>query len=144
MSHMKDIMSLIHELSDDIQSIILNYLPYDKTKTLNKRLYKLNYDKIIPLRLKISFETYIRKIIVDDLDFVFDILLTKNLWRWINMKKYRYNQIIFKNYIHFLNYFSLDKDSKKCSALIKKAIDITGLDRKQHKNKINRNIIWTK
>lgn len=141
---MKDIMSLIHELSDDIQSIILNYLPYDKTKTLNKRLYKLNYDKIIPLRLKISFETYIRKIIVDDLDFVFDILLTKNLWRWINMKKYRYNQIIFKNYIHFLNYFSLDKDSKKCSALIKKAIDITGLDRKQHKNKINRNIIWTK
>ena len=141
---MIDIISLINELPDDIQSIIFSYLPYNKTKFLNKNLYKKNYNKIIPVRLKISFETYIRKVIADDLDFVFDTLLANNLWRWINMKKYRYNQLIFNNYIYFLDFFSLDKDSKKCSSLIKNAIYITGLDGKQHKNKINRNIIWTK
>jgi hypothetical protein len=141
---MMDLMRIVNNLPDEIQSIIISYLPYNKIKFLNREQYKLTYSKNIPRCLKISFETYIRKIVVDDLDFVFNVLLDNNLYRWINMKKYRHNQIIFINYIYFLKYFSLENNSKKCSALINSIIDITGLDRKQHKNKINRNIIWIK
>lgn len=141
---MSKLMTLTHHLPDDIQSIIISYLPYNKTKFFNKYLYKLNYTKIIPVSLKISFEIYIRKIIIDDFDFIFNIMLNNNLSRWINMKKYRHNQMIFNNYIYFLKYFSTEKGSMKCLSLINDTINITGLNGKQHKNKINRNIIWIK
>ena len=142
--YQNDIISNIKQLPDEIIDIIFNYLPYNKKKLMNKDLYKSIYPKIIPLKLKISFETYIRTVITNDFDFVFDILLNNNYCRWINMKKYRYEQMIFSNYIYFIKNFSLENNSKKCLTLINNIIDITGLDRKQHKNKINRNIIWIK
>jgi len=131
-------------LPDDVVGIILNYLPYNKKLTLNTESYKKNHIIVIPRYLKISFENYIRTIIIKDYDFIFNILLNDNLLRWISMKNYRYEQMIFKNYIYFLKYFSLQNNSEKCLLLLKNIIFISGLDRKQHKNNINRNIIWIK
>lgn len=139
-----NILSNINIIPDEIIEIVFSYLPYSKRKLLDKKSYIMSHPKIIPLSLKISFETYIRKIISSDFDFVFNTLLNNNFIRWINMKKYRYNQMIFINYIFFLKYFSRENNSKKCLTLINNIIDITDLNGKQHKNKINRNIIWIK
>lgn len=140
-----DIISNIHNIIlDEIMCIILSYLPHSKRKLLNKDSYSSSYTKNIPLQLKISFETYIRKIVSSDFDFVFNILLNNNFTRWIHMKKYRHNQMIFINYIYFLKYISQENNSNECLKLINNIIDITDLNGKQHKNKINRNIIWIK
>lgn len=139
-----DIIYNIKELPDDIKKYIFDFLPNNKIKCLNKTLYNLTYPKNIPLHLKISFETYIRKVIVDDYDFIFTVLIKNNLNRWVSMKKYIYERMIFKNYIHFLRYFSQEKNSKNCLKVINEIIDNSGLNIKQHKNIINRNIIWIK
>ena len=139
-----DIMYNIKELPDDIKKYIFDFLPNNKVKYLNKTLYNLTYPKIIPLYLNISYEIYIRKIITNDYEFIFKVLINNNLNRWIAMKKYIYERMIFKNYIHFLNYFAQEKNSKKCLKLINQIIENSGLNIKQHKNIIKRNIIWIK
>ena len=139
-----DILILINKLPIDITSIIFDYIPFIKKRNLNRFLYKTNYSNIIPMRVKISFETYIRNIIINDYDFIFDSLIKNNVLRWIHIKKYRYKQIIFNNYIYFLQYFSMIHNSNKCFEIVNNTIRNTGLDGKQHKNKINRNIIWKK
>jgi len=139
-----DIIYNVNELPDDIKKNIFDFLPNNIIKLLDKTYYKIAYPKLIPLRLNISFETYIRKIIIKDYDFIFNILINNNLNRWIDMKKYIHERMIFKNYIHFLKYFSQEKKSKKCLKVINEIIDNSGLNIKQHKNIINRNIIWIK
>lgn len=131
-------------LPDDVIGIILHYLPYNKNLTLNTDSYKKNHIVVIPRCLKISFEKYIRTIIIKDYDFIFNILLNDNLLRWITMRNYRYEQMIFKNYFYFLKYFSIKNNSEKCLSLLKNINFIPSLNRKQHKNYINRNIIWIK
>ena len=139
-----NILTLTNNLPDDIRHIIFEYIPCIKKRNLNRFLYKTNYSNIIPICVKISFETYIRNIIIGDYDFIFDSLIKNNVLRWIHIKKYRYKQIIFNNYIYFLQYFSMIHNSNKCFEMINNTIRNTGLDGKQHKNKIDRNIIWIK
>lgn len=139
-----NILFLINKLPSDIVSIIFDYIPFIKKRNLNRFLYKTNYSNIVPMYVKISFETYIRNIIINDYDFIFDSLIKNNVLRWIHIKKYRYKQIMFNNYIYFLQYFSMIHNSNKCFEILNNIIRNTGLDGKQHKNKINRNIIWIK
>lgn len=141
---MDDILFQLKQLPCEIISIIQSYIPYDKQVLLNKSTYNKYHYKIFPNVLKINVETYIRKIIISDYDFIFNVLINDNLYKWINIKKYRYQQMIFKNYIHFLRYFANENNAIKCSNYINHVIAITGLDGKQHKNKINRNVIWIK
>jgi len=133
-----------YNFPNEIISYILMFLPYDKQTLLDKSGY-IKYHKIkIQKQLKYSFDIYIKKIISKDYYFVFNLLLNDNLYKWIHIKKYRYNQIIFKNYIFFLQYLSYEMNAEKCLTIINNSIYNTGLDEKQHKNKINRNSIWIK
>lgn len=135
-------------LPDEILLFIIHYLPYKTRLLLNKTHYNSYHRMIIPKclnYLNINYDVYIKNIFINDYEFIFNQLLNDNVEKWIFIKNYRIIGMKFKNYLYFLLYYSKENKANKCYKLIHDLIYNTGLNVKQHKNKIiNRDIIWTK
>lgn len=136
------------ELPNDILKHIIHYLPYKIKLLLNRSEYTKYHNNVIYRHLNLSnvlFDTYIKYILKQDLDFIFNQLLNDNFQKWIHMKNYRIIGMKFKNYLYFLIYLSKENNANKCLDIISNTLYNTGLNIKQPKNKIiNRDIIWTK
>ena len=49
----------------------------------------------------ISFNTYIEKLIKNDSNFIFKLMMKKELFIWGKKKRYKYRGKKYKNYISF-------------------------------------------
>ncbi|MEX0595531.1 MAG: hypothetical protein WD512_03445, partial [Candidatus Paceibacterota bacterium] len=77
--------------------------------------------------------------------YPFENWINENFNKWLFMKKYRYKDMIFSNYIHFLIYYCNENGSIECVNKIltnDKYIKTFGINKKQHKNIINTSIRW--
>jgi len=113
----------MENLPTDILSIIWDYLP-DKKKTILNKFYYEKYHYIIedqaknPIRFYIS---YIRKIIRNDLDYVFSVLLKNNYHKWKKEKKKKFNYIKTlksNNFLDSLNLLCIEYNASKCRNLL--------------------------
>jgi len=102
----------------DIKYQILNYLPKVILIQINKHFF-YKYHKCLNIHNN-SLELYIRDTIKLDHSFIFKQLLIEKNERWLRMKKYVFKNLIFKTYVDFILFYSLQQKSYKCFNLIKK------------------------
>jgi hypothetical protein len=111
-----NLLDKISKLPDDIIKMIKEFIPQYKLVFVNLYYYNLFHSYVrnmIPL-----YENYIRDTIRRDNEFVFNKIVEENLNNWINNKNYRYKNMIFSNYMYFINYFCMENNSQNCRKIL--------------------------
>jgi hypothetical protein len=133
---------LIKTLPLEIETYIKDFIPIQVLCFLNKRYY-IKYHKYmkdwVPTEL---YENYLRDMVRRDNYFVFNLLVRENYKKWLQIKKYRYKNTIYGNYICFMDSFCIENQSTNCRNLLKDFLNKTGLSKNQHKKNTITNIIW--
>merc|ERR1712166_1254157 len=100
--------------------------------------YKISYKR------HYTWESYIQKIIKNNLNYIFEMVIKYKYSHWVNIKKYRYNGYKYGNYIQFLEQLCIILESTKCKEVIKNFEKKNGIVRKKKHKKIRRiTNIWT-
>ena len=137
-----DFFQNIDNLPKELVSIVSSYIPAAAKISLNRDLYKQFHPLFKESINRKQLENYIRAIVRQDSEFVFNQLLQENYNKWFNIKKYLYQDCIYANYIYFLKIYCAENESIKCRELINNLIEELGLSKNQHKKNIIRNIRW--
>jgi len=152
---MAKLLEQINPLPDDIKNIIFEMLPNSEKIFLNKKYYeKYHYlirqmiinNKNFLSAATYGMEAYIRNIVRNNYYFSFDRIVKENFDRWLFMKKYRYKDIVFSNYVRFLIYYCNEFESYDClNRLItnERYVKLFGIFKKEHKNIVYTSIKWT-
>lgn len=110
---------------------------------LNKENY-LKFHNIISNNIS-NKDSYYRDMIRNDYKMVFNEILKENLNKWIiEPIQIHYNNIIFKDYLNYTNYLITKYKSNKCKQILFDNLKECRLNKKWHKNNINKNIRWIK
>ena len=135
-------LALIKKLPLELEIHIQDFIPIQVLCFLNKKYY-IKYHKYVKEWIpKDLFENYLRDAVRRDNDFVFDLLVKENYKKWLQIKKYRYKNTIYGNYICFIDSFCIENNSTNCRNLLKEFLNKTGLSKNQHKKNTITNIIW--
>jgi hypothetical protein len=133
----------VEKLSYELIDIIYSYIPKSVIIFLTREKYIKEHYLLRSFINKRYIEQYIRTMVRQDNDFVFNLLLVENYNRWLNMKKYYYKECIYGNYINFLESYAIDNKSLKCRKIIINLFEEQGLNKNQHKKNVIRYIRWT-
>jgi hypothetical protein len=136
-----DLFFRINKLPHELVDVIYDFILGSTKCVLNKKLYQKYHSCIKPyLSSKGLYENYIRDIIRKDFDYVFNEILKENLQYWLKTKKCHYKNLIFPNYLTFLNKFCIEFKSSTCRNIIIEVLSKSGLSKNQHKNNIVKSI----
>ena len=130
----------ISHLPDDIINLVKEFIPHNKLVFVNKTFYNLYHNtirKYIP-----QYQNYIRDIIRNDNDFVFEKIIQENIDIWMKIKQYRYKNMIFSNYIYFVMNFCIENDSERCRQILLQFLSKRDLCRNLHKKNVVKYIKW--
>ena len=141
-NNVKDFFMNIKTLPDELEDIVYSYIPKTATIFITKENYLTSHHLVRSLVNRKHIENYIRSMVRQDNDFVFKLLLVENYNRWLNMKKYYYQECIFNNYLMFLETYAIDNQSIKCIKLLSDLFEEEGLSKNRHKKNTNRYIRW--
>lgn len=131
------------KLPNELTNLIYEYIPNKVKYFITKENYITNHMEINKLIPQEKYETYIRTIVRQDLDFVFNIVLHEHLVQWLfYMKNYIYKDEEYINYFYFIYFYALEYESVKCKTVCDYIINKIGLNKYKHKNKIIKHIIW--
>jgi len=129
-------------LPDVLINIIYNFIRAQDRTTLNKVNY-ITYNTCLVFPTS-NLESFIRKVVRQDITLVFEFHLLKNIDRWVKvMRNYRYNNMIYHNYLKFLDAYCVIHDSNNCRAIIHDMVLKHNLGKNWHKNNRIRNIKWS-
>ena len=137
---MPNILIYIQKLPDDIINVIKEYLPIIQLVFTNITNYNLYHSFI--RKYIINYETYIRDTIRRDNTFVFHKIINENYRKWLEIKKYTYKNIIYKNYVYFIMSFCIENQSNNCRIVLHNFLREHGLCQNQHKKNIIKHIRW--
>lgn len=139
----EDFFKNMDKLPEVLVDIIYSYIPTKVTTFFNKTNY-LKQRHILSDYIKHNgqMENYIRAMVRQDNDFVFNEILKENYNRWIKMKKYYYKDCIYLNYLIFLESYAIESESAKCRKLIGELLKELGLSKNQHKKNTIKYIRW--
>ena len=135
-----NIITKINILPIELVNIIKDFLPVKSFIYTNRENY-IKYHSIIQSTIK-NYDSYIRDIIQRDNHFIFEINVKENYVSWFNIKKYIYNNKIYKNFIYFIIDYCIEQKSNNCRKFITFFLKELGLCKNQHKKNIVKNIIW--
>ncbi len=125
----------------EINDYIFEFIPPLALTLLSKILYVEHRHCIrnhIPV---LNYSGYVRHVVRKDYDFIFYFLLNANFLRWQNMKRYKYKNYIFSDYISYIMYLSHEHESSKVKTLIIEHQNKDG--KKRHKNARVRSNTWS-
>jgi hypothetical protein len=142
MNHKESInnQNLFTLLPIEIIYLIKEYIPKKTLVFTNKENY-FSYHSLIKTSIT-NYENYVRDIIRRDNEFVFNLVLNENLYKWQNIKKYYYKNMIFNNYLYFISYYCIENDSTKCRTIFSKLCEEQGLCKNLHKKNVIKYIKW--
>lgn len=103
----QDILNYIFEFVQNMDKIFVN-------KTLYKKYHYLIKNKVNKFR----YEKYIRFTIRQNMTFPFEHVINENYRRWIHMKRYRYKDMEFSNYVEFLKFYCNENNSNRCLEIL--------------------------
>jgi hypothetical protein len=152
-----DLLNKINKIPLEVAMIIKKYIPREIIIITNKKDYeneymtlRLEYNKYalpyksISYKRHYTLESYIRKIIKNNLNYIFEMVIKYKYTHWINIKKYRYKGYKYSNYIQFLEQLCIILESTKCREVIKNFEKKNRIVRKKKHKKIRRiNNTWT-
>ena len=111
-------MTTIDNLPQELVDYIKDFIPPTTLVWLNKENYTKYSKKIRGMISDSRFEDYIRDMVRQDNDFVMRHIINENIYRWIKLKRWRYKNIIYFDYIHFIYNYATEYQSFKCRDLI--------------------------
>ena len=130
------ILNLINVMPYDIKYYILKYVSIPTIIITNKKNYILYHKYLRPYIIKNNIENYIRSMIKNDCDFIFQQIIIENVEKWIILKDYIYKNHIYKNYIYFLILFCIEHNSIRCYNMINIFLKQKQLCQNRHKKNI--------
>ena len=127
-----------YNIPNEVVNIIYSFLPRKMLMWTNKKHYKEGHPELQTLLLsKNMYDNYIRHIIRNDLDIVFSVIIeTHKTEKW-NKGRYKFKNIKYTNYIHFLDSFMFDNKATKCRNIM-----FSKFYRKKYKQ-IHQRIPWS-
>lgn len=135
---MNDVCKKIQTLPIELVFAIKSYLHPKIFVFTNKQNY---YNSHLLLRDFIkNYEFFIREMIRRDNYFVFETILRENFNRFLEIKDFEYKNLVFKNYIYFLNHYCIENYSNNCFNIINNLNMQHGFGKNQHKKNIVKNI----
>jgi hypothetical protein len=137
---MNNILYNIQKLTPDIIELIKEYIPKIYFVFTNRENYILLHPHL-KKNIK-NYNNYIRDTIRRDNEFVFNLIIRENIYKWCNITQYAYKNMIFQNYLYFINYYCLENKSNNCRNNILIFLKEHGLDKNLHKKKIIKYIRW--
>ena len=148
-----NVLERIELIPDELVLYIRDYISYDILLLTNKNNYeknimveRFNKFKKGPICRKfyhISLNTYINRIIKNDLNYIFKQLIKYKYNHWIKLKNYRYKGHKFSNYIYFLEQLCITSESNKCRHVVIEYEKNNSIVRKKHKKIKHINNRWT-
>jgi len=132
----------MNHLPLEIIHIIKEFVPKVAFVFTNRENYVLYHSLLAPCIS--NYENYIRDTIRRDNDFVFIMILRENYKKWYEITKYKYKNMIFKNYLYFIIQFCIENDSNNCSNVIHDFLQEHGLGKNLHKKNVVKYIGWKK
>jgi hypothetical protein len=134
----KSLFNRIYNLPDELRDYIRFFMQDVRFVFTNRLNYRLFHSFLTPYISK--YENYIRDTIRRDNEFVFDRVIRENYLKWLNIRNYRYKNMIFKNYLYFVIHYSIENDSSNCRKIIHIFAEELGLCKNLHKKNIVRYI----
>ncbi len=113
-------MNNIEDLPEVIVGVIKSYIPPTTLVWLNKENYVKYNNEIKSMIHPSRFEDYIRDMVRSDNIFVLRHIILENIHRWIKMKRWRYKNIIYYDYVHFIFNYAIENSAFKSRDLINK------------------------
>ena len=148
-----DVLDKINTIPMDVLLIIKEYMVVDTLLITNKKYYeenimmeRFNIFKNGPICKRfynISLDTYINRIIKNDLNYIFQLLIKHKYKHWIRLKNYKYRGHKFSNYIYFLEQLCIISESNKCREIVVDYEKNNSIVRKKHKKIKRINNRWT-
>jgi len=128
------------KLPVELVRYIKEYIPKKEFVFTNRENYNL-YHHLIKPSIK-DYESYIRSMIRQDNEFVFNKIIKENCSKWYEILQYKYKNMIFKNYLYFVMNFCIENDSNKCRKIISDFLKEHGLGKNLHKKNVVKYIKW--
>jgi len=132
-------MLTLIDIPEDVLRELYEYIPYKHRCIFNKVEFIRYKYSIFPINQAVYFKPdmiYIRKIIRNNFNFIFQQLLEVYFDQLIKIKKYYCNNKVFRNLIEYINYYCLENNAYKCKDVIDYYFVEKGLSKNRHK-KIN-------
>ena len=128
-------------LPEDILHNIYSYIPYEERALVSRENYSIYHTLFYEYDTYRTGDSYVRFLIRNDLSIPFKKVYCSNYSRWIKRKKYIYKNVIHKNYIEFIKFYTIENTSGKCMSFIHEQ----SFSKKQHKRSFlpNLNSKWT-
>ena len=139
---MDELIKKINVLPAELVSLIKEYIHRKNFVFVDRTNYSL-YHYLIKSSIP-KFENYLRDMIRRDNDFVFEHIVRENYKKWFTIKSYIYKNMVFKNYVYFINHYCIENESAKCRFFIKNFLQELGLCKNQHKKNVVNYIRWKK
>ena len=98
------ILETIATLPCELREIIFSYIHIKEKHNVTRELFiseYINKVKEIPL-----YQSYVRYIIRNNHFFIYNLNITINYNHWLNIKNWKYDNMIFNNYILYIKYYS--------------------------------------
>ena len=138
----------IDNVPEEILREIYTYIPYKNRALHTKTNYIFYNSKFIKNKIgfninsnySINWAQYIRRIIRNDFNFIFNILIYHEFNNWLNLKCYYYDNAVYRNFTEFINTYAIRNDAIKCRNILLKYFDINGLSKNRHKKIHYKNI----
>jgi len=139
---MNELIKKINVLPTELVSLIKEYIPQKNLVFVDRTNYSL-YHHLLKRYIP-KYENYIRDMIRRDNYFVFENIVRENYKKWFEIKSYIYKNMVFKNYIYFINNYCIENQSPKCRFFINNFLKELGLCKNLHKKNIVKYIRWKK
>lgn len=135
---------LIYNLPNELLDIIFYYLSNIKKAPLNKFYYN-KYNNLLQKNFTVErYNSFIRDIIRNDYNFIFEHIVCKNINNWITENNFYYKNVIYKNYISFYINYCNTYSSNKCKNLIFIFLEKSSIPKTLLKNKKIKYYKWIK
>jgi hypothetical protein len=135
-----EVIKYVNNLPIEVIQLIKEFLPNICLVFTSRQNYLL-YHSVIKKYIK-NYYNYIRNIIRHDYHFVFEKIVEENYEKWKLIKKYQYNNMIFKDYNFFIMNYCIENESTKCYQVISDFLKKHGLCKNLHKKNIVKHIRW--
>jgi hypothetical protein len=136
----ENILKKIQFFPDELVNYIKEFIP-NRIFVFTCKKYYFLYHHLIKKHIN-DYENYVRETIRRDNYFVFKLIIEENIKKWIEVKHYKYKNMIFKNYLYFTISYCIDNESNSCRNILTDFLKIHGLHKNLHKKNIVKYIKW--
>jgi len=133
----------IYQLPYQLIEKIWHYLPMTTKIFISRNDYIENHNVLYDNKIIKSRDNYIRDMIRNDYDFVFNFIVKESIYDWIRIRRIFYREIIYGSYLQYLMDLTVDHNASKCRKILMNEMSLCGLSKNLSKKKRIKNSKWT-